>query len=129
MTTSTKKHPRPVDAAVGVRVRMRRLQLRITQQELGDKIGLTFQQVQKYEKGTNRIGASRLHQIAEVLQCPVAFFFEGNANIVATELGAPDPVAMLTTSDGMTIARCWHKLRPNVRKAIAHLCEQAVSNG
>src|SRR5215510_8830833 len=71
-----KKAPNPVDKHVGSRVRMRRMMLGMSQEKLGDALGLTFQQVQKYEKGTNRIGASRLQQIAHILQVPVAFFFE-----------------------------------------------------
>ena len=80
-----KKAPNPIDKHVGSRVRMRRMMLGMSQEKLGDALGLTFQQVQKYEKGTNRIGASRLQQISQILQVPVAFFFEG-APIVAGEL-------------------------------------------
>ena len=72
-----KKAPNPIDRHVGSRVRMRRMMLSMSQEKLGDALGLTFQQVQKYEKGTNRIGASRLQQIAHILQVPVSFFFEG----------------------------------------------------
>ena len=72
-----KKAPNPIDKHVGSRVRMRRMMLSMSQEKLGDALGLTFQQVQKYEKGTNRIGASRLQQIAHILQVPVSFFFEG----------------------------------------------------
>ncbi|MPZ36642.1 MAG: helix-turn-helix domain-containing protein [Rhizobiales bacterium] len=71
------KTPNPVDQHVGSRVRMRRMMLGVSQEKLGYGLGLTFQQVQKYEKGVNRIGASRLQQIAGILQVPVAFFFEG----------------------------------------------------
>jgi len=71
------KAPNPVDKHVGSRVRMRRKMLAITQEKLGNALGLTFQQVQKYEKGANRIGASRLEHISRILQVPVAFFFEG----------------------------------------------------
>ena len=74
-----KKVPNPIDKHVGSRVRMRRMMLGMSQEKLGDALGLTFQQVQKYEKGTNRIGASRLQQISLILQVPVAFFFEGCA--------------------------------------------------
>ena len=66
----TKKIPNPVDRHVGSRVRMRRLMLGISQTKLGEKLGLTFQQVQKYEKGTNRMGSSRLHQTANILKVP-----------------------------------------------------------
>src|ERR1700733_5418770 len=72
-----KKVPNPTDKHVGSRVRMRRMMLSMSQEKLGDALDLTFQQVQKYEKGTNRIGASRLQQIAHILQVPVEFFFEG----------------------------------------------------
>src|SRR6266849_8117471 len=67
----------PTDKYVGARVRMRRMMLGMSQTNLGEKLGLTFQQVQKYEKGTNRIGASRLQHISQILKVPVAFFFEG----------------------------------------------------
>jgi transcriptional regulator with XRE-family HTH domain len=70
------KTPGPVDKHVGERIRMRRIMLRMSQETLAKKLGLTFQQVQKYEKGTNRIGASRLYQISEILGAPVAFLFE-----------------------------------------------------
>lgn len=77
---SDKKAPNPIDKHVGARVRMRRMMLSMSQEKMGDAVGLTFQQIQKYEKGTNRIGASRLQQFANVLQVPVAFFFEGAPN-------------------------------------------------
>src|SRR5690349_21625218 len=72
-----KKSQNPVDKHVGNRVRMRRLMLNMSQGKLGDALGLTFQQIQKYEKGRNRIGASRLQAMSDILQVPVAFFFEG----------------------------------------------------
>ena len=75
-----KKAPNPTDKHVGARVRMRRMMLGMSQEKLGDALGLTFQQVQKYEKGANRIGASRLQQIAHILQVPVSFFFDGLAD-------------------------------------------------
>jgi len=78
-----KKSPNPVDKHVGSRVRMRRMMLAMSQGNLGDALGLTFQQVQKYEKGTNRIGASRLQQLSHILQVPVTFFFEGAPNASA----------------------------------------------
>ncbi len=71
------KAPNPVDRYVGSRVRMRRIMLGMSQEKLGEALGLTFQQVQKYEKGTNRVGASRLQQISDILQVPVSFLFEG----------------------------------------------------
>ena len=72
-----KKVPNPIDRHVGSRVRMRRILLGMSQEKLGEALGLTFQQVQKYEKGTNRIGASRLQQISQTLNVQPAFFFDG----------------------------------------------------
>src|SRR5881296_4767607 len=89
-----KKAPNPIDKHVGSRVRMRRMMLAMSQEKLGDALGLTFQQVQKSEKGTNRIGASRLQQISHILQVPVAFFFEGAPNQPGQPKGhgeAPSP--------------------------------------
>src|SRR6201997_5585917 len=71
-----KKAPNPIDKHVGSRVRMRRMMLGMSQERLGDALGLTFQQVQKYERGVNRVGASRLFDISRVLDVPISFFFE-----------------------------------------------------
>jgi transcriptional regulator with XRE-family HTH domain len=68
--------PHPIDVHVGSRVRLRRNMLGLSQEKLGEAIGLTFQQVQKYERGANRIGASRLHDLSRVLDVPVSFFFD-----------------------------------------------------
>src|SRR5262249_52166615 len=73
----TKKAPNPIEKHVVSRVRMRRTMVGMSQERLGDVVAMSFQQCQKYEKGTSRIGASRLQQIAQILQVPVAFFFEG----------------------------------------------------
>ncbi len=78
------KVPNPIDKHVGSRVRMRRMLLGLSQERLGEQLGVTFQQVQKYEKGMNRIGASRLQQIAEILDVPPSFFFE-DARPIETE--------------------------------------------
>lgn len=72
-----KKKPNPIDIHVGSRVRLRRMMTGMSQEKLGEHLGITFQQIQKYEKGTNRIGASRLQSISNVLQVPVSFFFDG----------------------------------------------------
>ena len=85
----------PIDKHVGSRVRMRRLMLDMSQTNLADALGLTFQQVQKYEKGTNRIGASRLQQISQILQVPVPFFFEGAPAASGLPQAAPDGVPPL----------------------------------
>src|SRR3954466_12148836 len=104
-----KRSPNPIDRHVGSRVRMRRLMLRMSQMTLADAIGLTFQQVQKYEKGTNRMGASRLQQIAHVLQVSVPFFFEGAPSLQGLPNGteaAPSTTYVaefLATSDGLAL--------------------------
>ena len=90
-----KKAPNPIDKHVGSRVRMRRMMLGMSQEKLGDALGLTFQQVQKYEKGSNRIGASRLQQISHILQVPVSFFFEGARRLPAGSRLRGSPLAGL----------------------------------
>jgi transcriptional regulator with XRE-family HTH domain len=84
-------HPHPVDVHVGARLRLRRTLLGMSQEKLGDAIGLTFQQVQKYERGTNRIGASRLFELSQVLDVPVGFFFDEIeiAHAAPTGMSAP----------------------------------------
>src|SRR5262244_4022657 len=95
---AAKKAPNPIDRHVGSRVRMRRMMLAMSQEKVGDALGLTFQQVQKYEKGTNRIGASRLQQISHILQVPVAFFFEGMPNASAPH-GSGSALSMAQVDD------------------------------
>lgn len=128
-----KKPPNPIDKHVGSRVRMRRMMLGMSQEKLGDALELTFQQVQKYEKGTNRIGASRLQQIAQILQVPVAFFFEGvpEAQISLGGNGlreAPSPAYVadfLATSDGLALTRAFMRIDdPKLRRRIVDLVEQ-----
>ena len=74
---AVKTGPNPTDKYVGSRVRMRRMTIGLSQEKVAHALGLTFQQVQKYEKGTNRISSSRLHQLAKILEVPIPFFFEG----------------------------------------------------
>jgi transcriptional regulator with XRE-family HTH domain len=121
------KNPNPIDRHVGSRVRMRRMIVGMSQEKLGEALGLTFQQVQKYEKGTNRIGASRLQQIAKVLGVPIEFFFEGAPNVssqgvVASDV-APGYVAdFLSTSEGVQLTRAFVRITdPNVRRRLISL--------
>src|SRR5215208_7589268 len=93
------KAPNPVDKYVGSRVRMRRIMLGMSQEKLGEALGLTFQQVQKYEKGTNRVGASRLQQISEILQVPVSFLFDGGPSGIATSANFGDGSSPAHISD------------------------------
>jgi transcriptional regulator with XRE-family HTH domain len=128
-----KKAPNPTDKHVGSRVRMRRMMLGMSQEKLGDSLGLTFQQVQKYEKGTNRIGASRLQQISQILQVPVSFFFEGapSAVLVGRHEGmgeAPSPAYVsdfLATSDGLALTKAFMRIDDSkLRRRIVDLVEQ-----
>ena len=93
--------PNPVDIQVGSRVRLRRNMLGLSQEKLGEAIGLTFQQVQKYERGANRIGASRLHELSRVLDVPVAFFFDDTDPVRAPAIpaGFAEPTAEAFDSD------------------------------
>jgi transcriptional regulator with XRE-family HTH domain len=125
------KAPNPTDRHVGSRVRMRRMMLSMSQEKLGDALGLTFQQVQKYEKGTNRIGASRLQQIAHILQVPVAFFFEGAPSLGEPTNGmseAPSPAYVadfLATSDGLALTKAFMRIKePKLRRRIVDLVQQ-----
>ena len=126
----TKKTPNPTDKYVGSRVRMRRMMLGMSQEKLGDALGLTFQQVQKYEKGTNRIGASRLQQIAHFLQVPVSFFFEGGPDLVgpAGTMEAPSPSYVsdfLATSEGLALTKAFMQIKdPKLRRRIVDLVSQ-----
>jgi transcriptional regulator with XRE-family HTH domain len=128
-----KKAPNPIDKHVGSRVRMRRMMLSMSQEKLGGALGLTFQQVQKYEKGTNRIGASRLQQISHILQVPVAFFFEGAPTFHPQNEGdgmgeAPSPTYVsdfLATSDGLALTKAFMEIKePKLRRRIVDLVEE-----
>jgi transcriptional regulator with XRE-family HTH domain len=117
-----------VDLHVGQRVRMRRLELNMSQETLANALDLSFQQVQKYEKGTNRIGSSRLQQIADVLKTSAAFFFEGVPGSHSVE-ASNELSRFLTLPDGIAIAQAFlslpadSKLRRNVRDVIVGVAE------
>ena len=131
-----KKAPNPIDRHVGSRVRMRRMMLSMSQEKLGDALGLTFQQVQKYEKGANRIGASRLQHIAGILQVPVSFFFEGSACPGWRRAGgmneAPSPAYVsdfLATSDGLALTKAFVRIKDaKLRRRIVDLVEQIAGD-
>ena len=127
-----KKIPNPIDAHVGSRVRMRRLILGMSQEKLGDAIGLTFQQVQKYEKGTNRMGSSRLVQIANVLKVPVTFFFEGAPGQSKLDGKAPSPAYVsnfLATSDGLALTKAFMQIKDaKLRRSIVKTVEEIAGN-
>jgi transcriptional regulator with XRE-family HTH domain len=128
------KAPNPVDKYVGSRIRMRRIMLGMSQEKLGEALGLTFQQVQKYEKGTNRVGASRVQQISQILQVPVSFLFEGGpgANFNADGLSeAPSPAYVadfLATSEGLALTRAFTKITDaKLRRSIVDMVENIAA--
>jgi len=129
------KSPDPVDMYVGNRVRMRRLMLGISQTRLANALGVTFQQVQKYEKGTNRISASRLQHISHILQVPIPFFFEGLPTVTKGSQktsDAPFPTYIslfLTTSDGLSLTKAFMRIKETaLRRAIVHLVDEMADN-
>jgi transcriptional regulator with XRE-family HTH domain len=125
----------PIDKHVGSRVRMRRMMLGMTQTKLSDGLGLTFQQVQKYEKGKNRIGAGCLQHISELLQVPVPFFFEGAPHLPGESEGngaAPSPAYVsefLATSDGLALTKAFMQIKePSLRRRIVQLVEEIAGD-
>ncbi len=118
MKLVAQKSPNPIDIYVGSRVRLRRMMVEMSQEKLADQLGLTFQQVQKYEKGTNRIGASRLYEISQILEVPVQYFFEGISEQVDVE--EPDEfeeggsaayfMEFVCSSEGIQLNRAYHQI-------------------
>ncbi|RWJ21148.1 MAG: helix-turn-helix domain-containing protein [Mesorhizobium sp.] len=132
-----RKQPEPVDVHVGRRIRMRRVWMEMAQATLGEAIGVTFQQVQKYEKGTNRVGASRLQQIADVLDVPVSYFFEdmpGGATNGAGDASAgsvlhPELMQLVSNDQALALIRAFsriedEKVRARVVSLVKALAEQ-----
>ena len=120
----------PTDKYVGSRVRMRRLMLDMSQTNIADALGLTFQQVQKYERGSNRISASRLQHLSQILQVPVPFFFEGAPAASAgpaAQAPAEDPsyvANFLATSEGLDLVKAFVSIEdPELRRAIVRLVQ------
>jgi transcriptional regulator with XRE-family HTH domain len=120
----------PTDKYVGSRLRMRRLMLDMSQTNIADALGLTFQQVQKYEKGSNRISASRLQHLSQILQVPVPFFFEGAPAASAGPVAktAADDYSyvadFLATADGLDLVKAFVSIEdPELRRAIVRLVE------
>jgi len=133
---STKKKPNPVDVYVGGRVRLRRMLVGLSQEKLGISMGLTFQQIQKYEKGANRIGASRLFRLSQILEVPVQFFFDGMPAVdgqVATGMAEPKQDAFLYeflhTRDGLELIRAFVKVaNADIRKSVIELVRSLGRN-
>ncbi|MFC3691184.1 helix-turn-helix domain-containing protein [Chenggangzhangella methanolivorans] len=123
-----KKTPNPIDKHVGSRVRMRRVLIGMSQEKLGEALGITFQQIQKYEKGTNRIGASRMQQISTVMGVPVSYFFEDapgseiKAGGFGESQGSDYVVDFLTTTEGLQLNKSFVRISdPKVRRKIVDL--------
>lgn len=132
---ASKKQPNPIDIHVGSRVRLRRMMLGMSQEKLGDSLGITFQQIQKYEKGTNRIGASRLHHMATILAVPVSFFFEdapgtlGEAADVPENRPAHHLVDFLSSSEGIQLNKAFIRIKDaKLRRRIIELVRAAAGD-
>ena len=130
-----KKVPHPTEKHVGSRVRMRRMMLRMSQTKLGDALDLTFQQVQKYEKGTNRLSASKLQESAHFLQVPVTFFFEGAPSVPGAPRSkgtAPSPAYVtdfLATRDGHSLIKAFMRIKKSkLRRHIVDLVEEIADD-
>ena len=126
------KRPDPVDVEVGHRIRIERLSRGLSQTALANQLGVTFQQVQKYEKGVNRVGAGRLTKIAEVLGVPVGTFFSGK-EVLASEQGREgdesSPLKLLTVSGAFRLLRAYADIEDtNLRRSIVDLVEQISSH-
>ena len=130
-----KKPLNSIDKHVGSRVRMRRMMLGMSQSKVGDALGITFQQVQKYEMGTNRISASRLLHMSHILQVPVPFFFEGAPHVLGQTKGigvAPSPnyvTDFLASSGGLALTKAFTRIKePKLRRCIVNLVEEIAGD-
>jgi transcriptional regulator with XRE-family HTH domain len=123
------KSATPMDALVGSRLRTRRKQLRISQEKLGKEVGVSFQQVQKYENGTNRIGAGRLAEISKVLDVPVAYFFTGNSANTASDGERADTRAILSEPGANELLQAFAQIGSlALRNAVVRLARDLAAN-
>ena len=122
------KSPLPTDKHVGARIKARRLELKMSQEKLADQLGVTFQQVQKYEKGANRVGSSRLQQIAGALKVPISFFFDGIASAKPSSHGDADTAMFdkfFASADGSALAEAFSAIKSKVlRRGVLKVIEQ-----
>lgn len=121
--------PHPIDRHVGARIRIRRREAGLTQSQLAEAVGVTFQQVQKYERAANRISASKLWEIAQVLGVSVAYFYEGLGEPAHAERASPDVVhALVLTPEGAALAAAFPQIRERrVRRKIVELARLLVA--
>jgi transcriptional regulator with XRE-family HTH domain len=125
------KGPNAIDAHVGSRLRMRRVEQGMSQEKLAQAFGLTFQQVQKYERGTNRMGASRLQQAADILGVAVSYFFEGGADGPFESPGGLSPSYVdnfAAGEDGLRLAKAFMQIRPAARRCIVALVDEIAKD-
>ena len=119
------KRPNPTDVYVGSRVRMRRKMLGLSQEKLGERLGITFQQIQKYEKGTNRVGASRLQAMADAMEVPISYFFPDtspSAQPGMREESATFMMDFMSTAEGLELSRAFTRIaNPKVRRKVVEL--------
>ena len=124
---TSSRGPNPIDIHVGSRIRLRRQLMKMSQEKLGDELGVTFQQVQKYERGANRVGASRLYRLSRVLEVPVQFFFEGlNDQTAITAMADNDQTPIvydfIQSSDGVSRAESFSRIKDSkVRRRVLEL--------
>lgn len=124
------KKANPIDAQVGNRVRIRRMLIGMSQERLGDLLGLTFQQVQKYEKGVNRIGAGRLFEIARILGVPIDFFYDGvGTSGESAPESAPPVMEFVSSGEGLQLSLAFMKIKdPKVRKRVLDLVKSLAED-
>lgn len=118
------KMPNPIDIEVGRRIRLRRTLLGMSQSSLGEALGITFQQVQKYEKGANRVGASRLQAIAQFLQTPVSFFFDRQEPVLADadSVRGDEITGFLSTAEGLSLNKSFVRIQnADIRRRLVSL--------
>ncbi len=132
-----KKQANPIDAQVGNRVRLRRMLIGMSQERLGELLGLTFQQVQKYEKGVNRIGAGRLYEVSRILGVPIDYFYEGVNGQLAGAVQAANPgpesppiMEFVSSGEGLQLSLAFMRIKdPKVRKRVLDLVKSLVEEG
>ena len=129
------KAPGALDRYVGNRMRVRRLEVGMSQEKLGEALGITFQQVQKYEKGTNRVSISRLNQIAQALETPLSYFYEGGVETSGKQGGFADPELaeiaseFLKLSEGRAIMRSFVGMPPAQRRQVVEFVRKLAGGG
>jgi len=122
----SQRTPDSVDRHVGSRVRRRRLIVGMSQEKLGEALGLTFQQVQKYEKGANRIGSGRLQQIAQTLQVPISYFYDGQGEDGSPR--SPTPTELVVDKDSADLLKAFNSLGDQtMRQALLNMAQAAAA--